>query len=187
MGLSIYNLIKAAILVLNALAVLHERRFLPQCASPSRGEGVVGLHGAPRAAAPRRHERASQERDRVRVHVCSRSLLVPCPLPSRAVGMGTAPAAGAPGSASPFAMPPDEAGGAPAWKTQLDGLLTAVRYMRSAWEREGRGSGWRAAGVARVLTATCLSLRRSLRCLVAREVPLVFFNIFIILIEMLLG
>jgi hypothetical protein len=32
MGLSIYNLFKAALLVMNALAVLHPQRFLRSCA-----------------------------------------------------------------------------------------------------------------------------------------------------------
>lgn len=48
MGLSIYNLFKAALLVMNALAVLHERRFLKPYRLHGDGANVaVGALGEP--------------------------------------------------------------------------------------------------------------------------------------------
>ena len=52
MGLSIYNLLKAALLVANAAAVLHPQRFLRKCA-PTRPRGASRATVPPSPVLPR--------------------------------------------------------------------------------------------------------------------------------------
>lgn len=66
MALTLYNLLKAALLIFNALAILHPHRFLKDCASTRPGRCIRPRRFAMLAAnSPRPHSPAADGLDRV--------------------------------------------------------------------------------------------------------------------------